>query len=211
MTKKYNVELVKDGQVVATAKGVTLSPNMIEKEAQNMPLEIGFKRLSDNAILPTKAHATDSGFDLFAAQDVIIAPGETVIIPTDIAVQLPQGYESQVRPRSGITSKTKLRVQLGTIDEQYRGNIGIIIDNISQEHVHRPEKIRDVHNTYVYTINNETQRTISRHKHGTYLIRKGDKIAQLVVQPIPATVAVEITGELEDSDRGESGFGSSGV
>lgn len=208
---KYDVELVKNGQVIAQLQSLELSPNIIEKEAQNMPLEIGFKRLSDNAILPTKAHATDSGFDLFAAQDVIIAPGETVVVPTDIAIQLPQGYEAQVRPRSGITSKTKLRVQLGTIDEQYRGNIGIIIDNISQEHVHRQEKIRDVHNTYVYTITNETQRTISRHKHGTYLICKGDKIAQLVVQPIPATVAVEITGELEDTDRGVNGWGSSGI
>lgn len=183
----------------------------IEKEAQNMPLEIGFKRLSDNAILPTKAHATDSGFDLFAAQDVIVAPGETVVIPTDIAVQLPQGYEATVRPRSGITSKTKLRVQLGTIDEQYRGNIGIIVDNISQEYAQRPERIRSAHNDRINLINGDIERTSKRYAHGTYLIRKGDKIAQLVVQPIPATIAVEITGELEDSDRGANGFGSSGV
>lgn len=166
----------------------------IEKEAQNMPLEIGFKRLSDNAILPTKAHATDSGFDLFAAQDVIIAPGETVVIPTDIAVQLPQGYEGQVRPRSGITSKTKLRVQLGTIDEQYRGNIGIIVD-----HAH--------HGNY-RTESNGINFNFSDTK---YQILKGDRIAQLVVQPIPATIAVEIAGELEETDRGVNGWGSSGV
>lgn len=169
----------------------------IEKEAQNMPLEIGFKRLSDNAILPTKAHATDSGFDLFTAQDVIIAPGETVVVPTDIAVQLPQGYEAQVRPRSGITSKTKLRVQLGTIDEQYRGNIGIIVDNISQDFGIE---------MFTTTIDEK-----SGMPNTSYRIRKHDKIAQLVVQRIPTTVAVEITGELGDSDRGEDGFGSSGV
>lgn len=181
----------------------------IEKEAQNMPLEIGFKRLSDNAILPTKAHATDSGFDLFAAQDVIISPGETVVVPTDIAIQLPKGYEATVRLRSGITSKTKLRVQLGTIDNGYIAGVGVIIDNIYRNG-HLPRK-------FYYGVDGKV---IGRSydieglhdvPEGTYLIRKGDKIAQLVVQPIPATVAVEITGKLEDSDRGANGFGSSGV
>lgn len=190
---------------------------LIEKEAQNMPLEIGFKRLSVNAILPTKAHANDSGFDLFAATDVIIAPGETVVVPTDIAVQLPQGYEAQVRPRSGITSKTKLRVQLGTIDESYRGDIGIIVDNITQKEIEMrvtTDRLRltNPQSNYYKTIDNRGKiDNNARILTGTYLIRKGDKIAQLVVQPIPTTVAVEITGELEDSDRGANGFGSSGV
>jgi len=175
----------------------------LEKVANNMPLEIGFKRLSDNAILPTKAHASDSGFDLYAAQDVIIAPGETVVVPTDIAAQLPQGYEAQVRPRSGITSKTKLRVQLGTIDESYRGNIGIIVDNIADKGPHITRGIWTISDDFY-----EVERPLDSHSYG---IRKGDKIAQLVVQPIPATVAVEITGELEDTDRGINGWGSSGV
>ncbi|WP_336638412.1 deoxyuridine 5'-triphosphate nucleotidohydrolase [Lysinibacillus fusiformis] len=188
----------------------------IEKEAQNMPLEIGFKRLSDNAISPTKAHATDSGFDLFAAQDVIIAPGETVVVTTDIAVQLPQGYEAQVRPRSGITSKTKLRVQLGTIDEQYRGNIGIIVDNVTLPDFDVTHSSIDGYYAIIEECHeiNTLDGVVYVEKpvyNGTYLIRKGDKIAQLVVQPIPTTVAVEITGELEDSGRGVSGFGSSGV
>lgn len=187
----------------------------IEKEAQNMPLEIGFKRLSDNAILPTKAHASDSGFDLYAAQDVIIAPGETVVVLTDIAVQLPKGYEGQVRPRSGITSKTKLRVQLGTIDEQYRGNIGIIVDNISALEFEYDNEWRDVspkeQGYYDYIDGTYEKTPFDSFIVGTYLVRKGDKIAQLVVQPIPAAVAVEITGELEDTDRGVNGWGSSGV
>src|SRR5699024_9980354 len=83
------------------------------------PISVGFKRLSDNATIPTKAHASDSGFDLYAREDVIIEPGETAIVPTNIAVDLPAGYEAQVRPRSGVTAKTKLRVQLGTIDNDY--------------------------------------------------------------------------------------------
>lgn len=91
-----------------------------------------FKRLSDKAILPTKAHATDSGFDLYAAEDVFIPDGGMAVVKTDVAVLLPPGYEAQIRPRSGVTSKTKLRVQLGTIDNGYTGNLGIIVDNASQ-------------------------------------------------------------------------------
>lgn len=181
----------------------------IEKEAQNMPLEIGFKRLSDNAILPTKAHASDSGFDLFAANDVIIAPGETVVVPSDIAVQLPQGYEAQVRPRSGITSRTKLRVAIGTIDNDFTGNVGIIVDNISQKFLHE----ETTHTKFMRYVDGSVvpPKIGDYHLHDTYYIEKGTKLAQLVVQPIPATVAVEITVELGDSDRGAAGFGSSGV
>src|SRR5690625_5630144 len=92
---------------------------------------VGFKRLTDSAVIPTKAHASDSGFDLAASADVIIEPGETKVVPTGIAVELPEGYEAQVRPRSGVTAKTKLRVQLGTIDNGFTGGIGVIVDNIS--------------------------------------------------------------------------------
>src|SRR5690625_2829411 len=98
-------------------------------------VKIGFKRLNDGAILPTKAHPSDSGFDLCASEDVIIEPGETVIVPTGIAVELPKGYEAQVRPRSGVTAKTKLRVQLGTIDNGYTGEIGVIVDNIGVKEI----------------------------------------------------------------------------
>src|SRR5690625_7789210 len=89
-------------------------------------IKVGFKRLNDAATIPTKAHPTDSGFDLYASEDTIIEPGETKVIPTGIAVSLPAGYEAQVRPRSGVTAKTKLRVQLGTIDNGYAGAIGVI-------------------------------------------------------------------------------------
>ena len=186
-----------------------MDANLVEKEAQNMPLEIGFKRLSDNAILPTKANPSDSGLDLYAAQDVIIAPGETVIVPTDVAVQLPQGYEATVRPRSGITSRTTLRVALGTIDNDFTGNVGIIVDNISQKFLHA-ETTRTKFACYVDG-SVVPPGAGEYHLHDTYLIEKGTKLAQLVVQPIPATVAVEITGELEDTDRGVNGWGSSGV
>src|SRR5699024_12111405 len=88
----------------------------------------GFKRLSDVAILLSNAHPPDSGYDLYAAEDVIIEPGDTAIVKTGLAVELPPGYEAQIRPRSGVTVKTKLRLQVGTIDNGYKGEIGVIVD-----------------------------------------------------------------------------------
>ena len=163
-------------------------------------MEIGFKRLSENAVLPTKANPTDSGLDLYAASGVVIPPGETVVIPTDLAIELPEGFEAVVRPRSGITSKTKLRVQLGTIDNEYKGAIGVIVDNISSYVFGKEYEKADVSHVC----------TTGHHDNLCYAINAGDKIAQLVIQPIPQTVAVEIA-ELSDGERGANGFGSSGV
>lgn len=193
--------------------------NDIEREVDTMLNEnkvtIGFKRLSDDAILPTKAHPTDSGYDLYAAEDVIIEPGETVIVKTDIAVELPPGYEAQIRPRSGITAKTKLRVQLGTIDNGYRGELGVIADNINP----LSQEMTEWHHTVEGNMaENRCREECTcghfnrvRYVKGTYLIRRGDRIAQLVIQRLPETVAVEIDEFSEDSERGAGGFGSTGV
>lgn len=168
------------------------------------PVRIGFKRLTDDAIIPTKAHPTDSGYDLYANEDVIIEPGETVIVKTGIAVELPAGYEAQIRPRSGVTAKTKLRVQLGTIDNSYQGELGVIVDNITQEtEYERPGYLRLDSSMYF------NHRVI--YAEGTYKIRKNDRIAQLVIQRLPETEAVEIDDFSEDSERGECSFGSTGV
>ena len=179
------------------------------------PLRIGFKRRTDDAIIPTKAHPSDSGYDLFANEDVIIGPGETVIVKTGVAVQLPEGYEAQIRPRSGITAKTKLRVQLGTIDNDYRGELGVIVDNIRPYNEGMSEWHTTMNETYAQ---NRVRKSCTcghfqhvRYRKGTYLIRKGDRIAQLVIQRLPETEAVEIDDFSEDSERGEGGFGSTGV
>lgn len=171
----------------------------------NGELYVGFKRLSDGAIIPTKAHANDSGFDLYASEDVIIEPGETALVPTGIAVQLPEGCEAQVRPKSGITSKTKLRVQLGTVDNGYTGEVKVIVDNVHYKRFSES----------LYGIDGKPVResTIDYSKvTGSYLIRKGDKIAQLVVQYLPQVTAVEIVEiDGQSTSRGEGGFGSTGV
>lgn len=91
------------------------------------------KLLSDNATLPKRANPSDSGLDLYVSETTVIEPHSTVAVKTDVAINLPYGYEAQVRPRSGKSLKTKLRVALGTIDLTYHKEIGIITDNIGDE------------------------------------------------------------------------------
>ena len=183
--------------------------NDIEREVDEMLNEnkvtIGFKRLSDDAIIPTKAHPTDSGYDLFAAEDVIIEPGDTAVVKTGIAVDLPKGFEAQVRPRSGVTAKTKLRVQLGTIDQDYRGEIGVIVDNINSFSTDNLVSLLTYIDGKTGLDNNG-----DLYGEGTYLIRKGEKIAQLVVQHLPQIIAEEVYN-LEETERGDAGFGSTGI
>ena len=143
---------------------------------------LNFKKLSPTAITPTKAHTTDAGFDLFSDEDVILKYGETTAILTNIAIELPEGYVADVRPRSGLTLKTGLRVHYGTVDSGYRNGIGIICENGDHG-----------------ALCNRTVR-----------IKKGQKIAQLVILPIPEITLQEVT-ELSDSDRGINGFGSTGI
>lgn len=162
-----------------------------------MSIKVGFKKLTDDAILPVKAHATDSGFDLFANEDAIITPGETLVIKTGIAIHLPNLYEAQVRPRSGIKSKTKLRVQLGTIDNSYTGEVRIIVDNTNGNT-----------NRGGFNLDGTTTDSL-KYMYGCYGINKGDKLAQLVIAPIPVVEAYEIE-KLPNTERGSNGFGSSG-
>ncbi|MFI3377644.1 dUTP diphosphatase [Mammaliicoccus sciuri] len=94
---------------------------------------LNIKLLSDNATIPTRAYPNDSGLDLYVSETVNIPPRTTKLVKTDIAIRLPIGYEGQVRPRSGTSLKTKLRVAFGTIDWSYHKEIGIITDNISDK------------------------------------------------------------------------------
>lgn len=186
-------------------KGHIVQEYIEEQEWYRNRLEIGFKKLSDRATIPTRAHETDSGYDLFAADSLTLEPGDTAVIGTDIEVLLPEGYEAQVRPRSGITSRTKLRVQLGTIDNGYSGGIGIIVDNTASS-LYEPyvTETMDIEGEPVWGLVGEV---------GSYRIREGDKIAQLVVQKLPKTYAVEYKGEFsrKNAERGNRGYGSSGV
>ncbi|MEK3817448.1 dUTP diphosphatase [Bacillus sp. FSL K6-1284] len=180
-------------------------------------MNVNIKRLSPDAQIPQYAHASDACFDLVAAEDVVIEPGETALVKTGLAFEIPEGYEMQIRPRSGITLKTKLRVQLGTVDAGYRGEVGVIVDNIAHlkvlgidldrkaieyDEIASPEVIGDpLDNKWDY---------FGFYPNNTYLIRKGDRIAQAVIKPVEQAAFTEVA-ELDDSDRGAGGFGSSGV
>ena len=152
------------------------------RQQEETNLILNFKKLSPTAITPSKAHTTDAGFDLYADEDVILKYGETTAILTNIAIELPGGYVADVRPRSGLTLNTGLRVHYGTVDSGYRNGIGIICENGDHG-----------------ALCNRTVR-----------IKKGQKIAQLVILPIPEIELKEVN-ELSDSDRGVNGFGSTGI
>jgi dUTP pyrophosphatase len=92
-------------------------------------------RLTATAILPAYAHATDAGLDLCAAADLDLPPGEARLVPTGIAIELPPDTEAQVRPRSGLALRHAVTVlnTPGTIDEGYRGEVGVILINHGRE------------------------------------------------------------------------------
>ena len=136
------------------------------------------KQLSPNATLPTRTHSTDAGLDIYAAETIAVT--RSTLVSTGIAINIPKGYEGTIRPRSGKTSKTNLRVQLGTIDSGYTGELKVIADSFP-------------------SVIGATQ----------YFVEKGEKIAQLVITPI-VTPQLEIVDQFDtQSERGEKGFGSS--
>lgn len=169
-----------------------------------MKVNAKIKRLSEDAVIPKYAHEGDAGFDLVATENTIVYPGETVIVPTGLAVSLPPNYEMQIRPRSGITVKTKLRVQLGTVDSGYTGPVGVIVDNIAAE---SSEELSEK----VLTIGGEESYVLcASFPKGTYIVKKGDRIAQAVINQVEQA-QFQVVEELDETSRGEGGFGSSGV
>lgn len=140
---------------------------------------IKIMKIDPDAVLPSKAHPTDAGYDLYAAQTLTIQPGESALVGTGIAMALPAATEAQVRPRSGIALKHQVTVlnAPGTIDADYRGEVKVILIN---------------------------------HGRVPFHIEKGMKIAQMVIAPVLATQLSE-AASLDDTQRGEGGFGSSGM
>ena len=173
---------------------------------------VKFKKLSETAITPTKGHYNDAGFDLYADEDVTLAYGETKAVATNIALELPDGYMADVRPRSGLTRDTALRVHYGTVDAGYRGSIGIICENANYkedfEYTELLQNMAKAETTLDFLQKGKI--AIEKWHSMAYHIKKGDKIAQLVIQKIPDVQLVE-ADELNDTARGAGGFGSTGV
>jgi len=144
------------------------------------PITVEVKRLPHGAGLPLPAYATTgaAGMDVVSAEDVTIAPGARHAVATGLALAIPDGYEIQVRPRSGLALKHGITVPNtpGTIDSDYRGELKVILINLGPE---------------------------------PFAIARGDRVAQLVLAPVLQAAWSEVA-ELDATDRGEGGFGSTG-
>lgn len=141
-------------------------------------MHLTFTRLSKSVSIPTAQHPGDAGYDLEAAIDLVLAPGERALVPTGIAVAIPAGHAGLVVPRSGRAIRQGLSVvnAPGIVDPGYRGELKAVLIN---------------------------------HGTGPIEIKVGDRIAQLVIVAVPEVEWREVD-ELEASDRGEAGFGSTG-
>lgn len=143
-------------------------------------ITLPIKRLDPTVELPSYAYEGDAGLDLRSAEDMTLQPFERALIPTGLAIAIPEGYAGFVQPRSGMALKRGLSMpnSPGLIDAHYRGELKVVAINLDpKEPIH---------------------------------IERGERIAQLVIQKVPTVDLVEVA-ELDETDRGVSGFGSSGV
>lgn len=167
--------------------------------------KLQIKLLSDNAILPKRADDLSAGYDIYAAETVILEPQEKALIATDLAVNIPKGYVGLLTSRSGVSSKTHLVVETGKIDAGFQGHMKINVKNDSQRDSLKAIVVRDIKGECVFDEDKNL------YEVNTYVIKKGDRLAQLVIVPI-LTPELETVKEFSnESARGEKGFGSSGT
>ena len=136
------------------------------------------KRLSENAVLPVRGSGLAAGYDLASAEDVVVPAHGKAIAKTDLAMAIPLGHYGRIAPRSGFSWKKHTDIGAGVIDADYRGNVGVVIFNHSDEDIS---------------------------------VSQGDRVAQLIIEQISTPVVEDVEGELDDTDRGEGGFGSTGM
>lgn len=143
-----------------------------------MPI-LKIKKIDKNAIIPKYAHDNDAGMDIYSVESLDIVPGESSLVRTGLVIELPYDTEAQIRPRSGLALKNQITVlnAPGTIDEGYRGEIGIILINHGKEAFH---------------------------------VEIGMKIAQMVIKPV-LKVDIQEVLEVNSTERGQGGFGSTGL
>ncbi len=142
-------------------------------------IELKLKKLSPLALIPQYQTSQSAGFDLHSIEDIVLLPGERKLISTGLSFEIPQGYEIQIRPRSGLAYKHGISVlnSPGTIDSDYRGEIKVLLINYSDEE---------------------------------FEIKLGDRIAQAIIQKVIQAQFIEVDS-LNNTERGDGGFGSTGV
>ena len=138
---------------------------------------IRIKKLSEDALLPKYAGPREAGMDFHANEEVILQPNERKLISTGIAMAIPNGYVGLLWDRSGLAAKHGLKTMGGVIDSTYRGEIKIILHNLSVQE---------------------------------FKVEKGMRIAQMLIQPVEQRELKEVQ-ELDETERGEDGFGSTGL
>jgi len=146
-------------------------------------ISVYIKKLQETATIPTRATDLDAGYDLYSIEDGTIPAGERKVVGTGIAIAIPESrnvfapsYYGRVAPRSGLAVKKGIDVLAGVIDAGYRGEVGAVLQNLSNE---------------------------------DFFYKKGDRIAQLILEQCNSIGWVELD-ELEDSQRSDGGFGSTG-
>jgi dUTP pyrophosphatase len=136
------------------------------------------KFMHENAKLPQKAHSGDLGYDLFAAENANIYPGETVLVATGVAIQFPEGYGGIIKDRSSVATQRKLFTVAGVIDNGYIGELKVALHNSG---------------------------------YNLQKIKVGDKVAQLILIPTVNFTVEEVDEVFSADNRGQDGFGSTGV
>lgn len=166
-------------------------------------------KIKSNGSQPFYRRPGDAGVDLVASMDVTIPPGHTVMIPTGMRLEIPEGVEAQIRPRSGMAWKTPLRVvnAPGTIDSSYRGEIMVLMQNTSERFYTDGAGVVKV---MPDRPNNHYSCESEGNQKGWYDIKRGDRIAQMVFAPYLKAEFVQ-ANSLSETERGEGGFGSTGV
>lgn len=157
-----------------------------------MSITLKFKKLSENATTPTRAYGYGNCWDVYAAETKEIHSFESTIVPTDLAFEVPQGYQLHIYNRSSNPLKNKLILSnsVGILDTDYRGNLGCLFHSL-------PKMSENPNNQYWNPLFDNP-----------VLVKKGDKIAQIKLVPIQDDDIEEVE-ELSETIRGEGGFGSS--
>ena len=167
--------------------------------------KLEIKLLSDNATKPKRADDLSAGYDIYAAETVILEPQQKTLVATDVAVNIPQGYVGLLTSRSGVSSKTHLVVETGKIDAGYQGHMKINIKNDREFAVCNEHELWDISETPL-----EKVATTKVYSQGSYQIKKGDRLAQLLIVPIATPELQEVNEFSNKTVRGTNGFGSTG-
>ena len=153
-------------------------------------LEVIFEKVHKDAKMPTKATKDSACWDVYSVEDTSVKFGEITIVDLGFRVQIPKGYEIVVRPRSGLAFKHGITIinSPGTIDSDYRGEMKVALTSLNHDH-----------NIKVYRVGVADN---------LFYIKKGDRIAQIGLRPVPDFLFIE--GKVDETERAEGGFGSTG-